>query len=165
MAFSVLYTIKDAKAESSTCEINVPDNLTLANLSIFAQQMALLIGPLITGAITRIGVALSVDLPGGLDLTPNVGSDVEEGAKFQFRTAGGYYTGLRIPTFSEALISPTGKEVDTEDTDVAAFVAAMISGIDLTGAGGTGTVAPTDKREDDVVSLEFAKEQFVRSRS
>lgn len=164
MAFSVLYSIVDAKNEVSTCEVNVPAAITFANVGIFAAQMALLINPIITGAITRIGVAFTVTLPGGLRTTPVAGSDVEEGAKFQFRTAGNFFTGLRLPTFDETLIQSNSRAIDLEDADVAAFIDAMTDGIDLTGAGGTGTPQPCDKREADIVALSFAREQFLSSR-
>lgn len=166
-AYSVIFSFRDAKGKTSTTEVNVPTGLTLANMTIFAQEMGKLIDPLISGVITRIGVAISVALPAGLDASPVSTSDVEEGGKFQFSTAGGYYTGLRIPTWLESLVSSGSDDINTVDTDVAAFVTAMISGIDLTTAtpvAGTGTVTPTDGRGDDITALVNAKEQFVASR-
>lgn len=166
-AYSVIFSFRDAKGKSSTTEVNIPTGLTLANMTIFAQEMAKLIDPLITGVITRIGLAINIALPAGLAANPLSTSDVEEGGKFQFSTAGGYYTGLRIPTWMESLVSAGSDDINTLDADVAAFVAAMMSGIDLTTAtpvAGTGTVTPTDGRGDDITALVNAKEQFVNSR-
>lgn len=163
-SFGILYTITDAKGKASTTVINVAGTESLADVRIFAQQAALLINDLITGAITRIGIALTVDLPGGLRVSPLAGADVEEGARFQFRTDGGNFTGMRIPTFAEALIASAGTSVDTTDTDVAAFVTAMTDGIELSGLGGSGNVSPTDSREEDVVALSTAVESFMSSR-
>lgn len=166
-AYSVIYSFVDAKGETSTTEVNVPTGLTLANMTIFAQEMAKLINPLVNGVITRIGLAISIALPSGIRTVAVSTSDVEEGGKFQFRTAGGYYTGLRLPTLNETLVSAGSKDINTLDTSVAAFIAAMLTGIDLTTAtptAGTGTVAPTDGRGDDITALVTAKEQFVKSR-
>jgi hypothetical protein len=164
MAFTVLYTIRDGKGEQSTTEVNVPSSLTLSQVTTFAGQMASLIDDLISGAITRIGVALLVDLPVGLKSTPANTSDVEEGARFQFRTDGGFFTSMRIPTFLESLINAGSKDVDLTDTAVAAFVNAMEDGIDPDAGGPQPPIPPCDKREEDIVSLDFAREQFLSSR-
>lgn len=166
-AYGIVVSFEDAKGKQSTTMVNVPTGITLANLTIFAQEMVKLIDAQITGIITRVGLAVTFALPSGINVSPNSISDVEEGGYFNFRTAGGYRTSMRVPTFNESLISPGSSDIDTSDPDVAAFVSAMISGIDLTAAtpvAGTGTVTPTDSRGDDVVALVDAKEQFVNSR-
>lgn len=166
-AVGIVVSFEDAKGKQSTTIVNVPTGLTLANLIIFGQEMAKLIDAQINGIVTRLGIAITIPLPTGINVSPNSISDVEEGGYFNFRTAGGYRTSMRIPTYIESLISPGGSDIDTSDPDVAAFVSAMISGIDLTAAtpvAGTGTVTPTDSRGDDVVALVDAKEQFVNSR-
>lgn len=163
-SISLIYSVKDAKNESSTFEVHIPSATSLANATIFAQQMALLIAPLLKGFISRIGIVFSVALPGGIATTADADSDVEEGARLQARTAGGFNTGFRLATFDEAFIAPGGTAVDTEDEDVAALVAAMISGIALGGVGGTGTVSPSDGRDDDITSVTSFKEDFQSSR-
>ena len=164
MAWTILYSITDEKAKVSTTEVKLPSATTHADVVIFAQEMASLIDPLITGAITRIGITQEVALPSGLSASTAANSDVEEGAKFQFRTNGGFYTSLRLATFDEANIVAGGREVDQTDADVAAFITAMTTGIDLTGAGGSGVVQPSDHRDDDVTALDFARELFLSSR-
>lgn len=156
MALAILYSIQDAKGQTSTMEINIPTATTLANATTFAQAMAGLLNAVTTGAITRIGVVLSVALPGGIRTGALTNSDVEEGARFQFRTALGNLTATRVPTFLETLIASNSRAVDLEDTDVAAFVTAMEDGI--------GGVTPTDKRGEDVAALTSAREQFQSSR-
>lgn len=156
MAFSIIYSIVDAKNETSTMEISLPTATTLADVTDFAQAMAGLLNAVITGAIRRIGVVLSVALPGGLRGGALTGSDVEEGAKFQFLTALGNYTSFRVPTFDEDLIQSNSRAVDIEDAAVAALITAMEDGID--------DVEPCDKREEDVIALSFAREQFLSSR-
>lgn len=164
MGFTILYSIQDEKGKVSTTEVKLPGATAYADVQIFAAQMAPLIDALVTGGITRIGITENVALPAGLTTAPAANSDVEEGGKFQFRTDGGYFTGLRLPTFDESLVNTGSRDINLEDTDVAAFVNAMKTGIDLSGAGGSGTIQPSDYRDDDIVSLEFAREQFQSSR-
>lgn len=164
MAFVILYSIQDEKGSTSTTEVNIPGVTAFTDAVLFAQEMGKLINDLITGAITRIGIAFIVDLPAGLRAAPTALSDVEEGARFQFATANNFYTGLRLPTFAEGNIVAGTQTVDEVDADVTAFVTAMVSGIDLTGVGGSGTIQPCDKREEDVTRLETAREQFLSSR-
>jgi len=164
LALVGIITIKDAKGKSATTEFNFPSSVTMANAKIFAQQMALLYDAVTKGVITRIGVAVLASLPGALKASADADSDVEEGARFQFRTDGGFMTGFRIPTFDEAKILSGTKQVDLADTDVAALVAAYEDGLSLVAAGGSGTVQPTDKREDPVNVLDTALEQFTASR-
>lgn len=164
MAFAVIYSIRDEKGANSLMEVKVPSGTSFTDVAIFAQQMAPLINSLITGAITRIGVAFTVGLPGGLRAAPAAGSDVEEGGRFQFRTSLGNFTSTRIPTFDEQFVVAGTQEVDLTDAAVLAFVNSMLSGIDITGAGGSGIVEPSDSRDEDITALEFAREQFQSSR-
>lgn len=165
MGFSIIYSIKDAKGAVSSTEINVPASVAFADIALFAAAMATLINPLITGVITRIGVAFTLALPAGLRATATAGSDVEEGARFQWRTANGFFAGNRIPTLDESKVVAGTRVIDLADSDVAAFVTAMTSGIDTTAVGGSGTVAPSDSREEDLIALESAVEQFLSSRN
>lgn len=162
MTWSVLISITDEKAKTSTTQANVPAATTAADAELFAQQLALLIDPLITGAITRVGISKSVPLPGGLTAAAAANSDVEEGARFQFRTVNGFYSAMRLATFDEANIQAGSRAVDL--TAAAAFTTAMVDGIDITGVGGSGTIQPCDQRDEDLTALEFAREQFLSSR-
>lgn len=164
VAIGIVYSIRDEKGATSLMQVNAPSGTSLTDVAIFAQQMAPLIEALITGAITRIGLALTIGLPAGLRGSPLSGSDVEEGGRFQFRTSLGNYTSVRVPTFDESKIVAGSAEVDTTDADVLAFINSMLSGIDITGAGGSGIVEPSDTRDEDVAALEFAREQFQSSR-
>jgi voltage-gated potassium channel Kch len=164
MALSVIYTFNDAKNKNSFTEVPIPIGTTLANAVIFAQQMALLIDAVITGRIARIGIAATVALPGGIAGIAGANSDVEEGALFQYRTALGFHKSMRLPTFNEALIVPASNVVLLTDADVVAFNTAMTAGINLGAFGGTGTVSPCTPREEDLVALDFAVEDFQNSR-
>lgn len=80
---------------------------------------------------------------------------MENGALFIY-DAGAYTFRHRVPTFLQSLISPTSRDVDTEDEDVAALIAAMTTGLDGT--------APCEHRETDIDALKSARELFQRSR-
>jgi hypothetical protein len=164
MGFSVLYSVLDAKGQSSTMEVNVPSSVTFANIVLFASEVAKLIHPLMTGQITRIGVAFTVALPAGLRAAPLANSDVEEGARFQFGTSGGFYTATRIPTIDESIILPGTRQVNTANAAVAALVTALRDGLNLVPVGGTATVSASDSRGEDITSLASAVEMFQASR-
>lgn len=154
------YTIQDGKGEASSTEINFPGTLLAATAAQAAVNFGELIEEMIDGSITRVSLVLGVETD-SFNPSPATDSDVEEGGRFQFRTAGGFYTALRIPTLKESLISTGSQAVDTSTPEVAAFVEAMTDGIEL--APGT-FVLPCDKRGDDVTALSSAREQFVSSR-
>lgn len=164
-ALGIVFSFQDRKGANSTTIINIPSGTTMPDAILFAQEMAQLIDPLITGVINRVGISLTVDISGlGLNTTPDDDADVEEGAFFQFLTNGGFRTSNRIPTFDELKVTVGGTDVNQVDADVAAFLAAMESGINLIPSGGSGTVSPTDARDDDIVSTSIAKEAFQSSR-
>ncbi len=164
-ALGLTFTFADRKGKNSTTIINIPSNTAMPDAIIFGQQMALLIDPLITGTIQRVGVALTVDISGlGLNTVAADAADVEEGGFFQFLTNGGFRTSNRIPTFDEAKVTVGGTDINQVDTDVAAFLTAMESGLDLVPSGGSGVVSPTDGRDDDITSTEVAREAFQSSR-
>ena len=159
------FTIEDEKRQVSTVEIPLPDSVGLANIPYAVQAVGDLLEPLIQGRIRAAGARVEVDTSGfGWSAVAGVAADVQEGARFVFRTVNGFLKSLRLPTFNESLIVATTDNVDTTDTDVAAFTAAMTSGVDLTGVGGTGTAAPADYRGEDITAFVSAKENFTRSR-
>lgn len=165
MGFEVLYSIVDGKGKQSTTEINLPGALSITEGITFAVEMAKLIDPLIRGAITRIGLAFLVDLPSsGIKSAPIADSDVEEGARFQFRTENGFQTGMRIPTFNEAKVNVGSDTVDISDAQVASFINAMLTGIDIDPSPTEQLVRPTDKRGELLTLLNFAREAFQSSR-
>lgn len=163
MPQTILFTIQDAKGVISTTEMNVPDTVGPEQLLEFANAYAILLDPLIAGAITRIGIVQTVPVPGSVKASAEANSDVEEGARFQFRTENGFYTSMRLPTFRESFIIAGSNKVNTAATEVASYVTAMVTGLATPVAG--GTVTPSDKRGEDIIALSNAVEQFVSSRS
>lgn len=156
MPLTAVFTIRDAKGAKSTVEVNL-DVATIANAQTFITAFAPLVDALILGVIERVGICASATLPGGLRTTPTLGSDVEEGARFQYQTAGGFHTGLRLPTFNEAFLVDGTQRVDTADAAVIAFNTAMEDGL--------ATFEPSDYRGDDIINLRSALESFQKTRA
>lgn len=148
-----------------TCEIN-PET-SFANLTNAVEAFALLVEPLIMGQIVGAGFTIEVPVNGVIvGAAADVFADVQEKAVFAFRTINGHLKRISIPTFNEVFFSGggAGSTVDITEPDVAAFVDAMIDGIDLAASGGLGLVQVVDTRDEDVVLLESATQLFVNRR-
>lgn len=119
--------------------------------------------PIIDGEITYA----QWTIPVGFDFTPQTAdpnSDVEEGALFQFETAEGFATKVRIPTFKEALLVAGSALVDLTAGAVQDFVNTIIDGPDALAGIPEDRINMTDNRGADITVLRFAKEMFTRSR-
>lgn len=163
-AINIQYSFQDEAGKSSSTSINIPSATTAANAAFAAQAAALLIDEMTDAKITGISITLPVTLPAALKDDPIDGARVNAGIRFQWNTAGGYLTACRIPARKEALVLDGTDVVDESATAVANFIAEMTAGLDLTAVSGTGTVAPSDTRGDDIVSLDEAVESFTSSR-
>lgn len=155
---TIIWGVKDGAGKKSSFEINLPTGLTIAAITTFATSMTPLILALINGGLVSVGVSINLDeILGVGDGTAAINSDVEEGARFQFETNGGYPTSLRLPTFDEAKLLPGTNQVNQVDVDVIAFNLAMLTGI--------GATSPCDKRGDDITGITFEREDFQSSRA
>lgn len=159
------FTVADEKDAKSTIAIPLPDSVGLTNIAAAVQGFGSLLEPLIQGQILTAGARVEVDISGfGWSGVAGLNSDVEEGARFVFRSVTSLLKSLRLPTFNESKFNAQSADVDLTDTDVAAFATAMTAGLDLTGTGGTGTASPVNIHGDDLDELVSAKENFTRSR-
>lgn len=154
------YTIEDAKGESSSFRVNFPDSTDIAILKTFAGSTAAMIDDLIKGRITDISIGMSVSLPSGIKTAADSTSDVQEGARFNWRTALGTLTQFRIPTFDEAYITAGTSNVDTGSPGVGEFRDRIISGQTV----GLINVSPSDDRGESITALDSARESFTKSR-
>lgn len=163
MAYNVTYSVRgEAAKDVSKMSVNIIDTETHADAVIAAQQLWVLIEPLIDGALTAITLSESVELPDGYRTTPIDGARTKAGMKFSFRTSENNPTYVRIPTRKETMIVDGSEDVDISvgNTVMTAFLAAMTAGIDLSGDGGTGTTRFTDTRDELIDHLYSAVEDF-----
>lgn len=158
----ITWSIQDAKGKVSVTKMNFPDTATVADLSTFAVSMATALNDVIQGKIVSAGIGFEVDLSGAtIRSAPLSTSDIEEGARFIWRSAIGAITQFRLPTFDEAKMLSGTQQVDLADTDVDAIHDAVVTGFGV----GAGYVHPSDDHGEDIVSLESARESFTSSRN
>mgnify|MGYP000854486232 CR=1 FL=1 len=159
MPISVVYTVSDAKGDQSTFTIPIPDATSPADMVEFAQDMAELLEPLINGTLRDVHILLPVTfIPWAV---PAAISDIQEKARFVFRTVNGFVKSLSLPAVIENIFSTNTRQVDLTNTDVSAFVAGMVDGLTLSS---TETVEPVDVRGEDLTELEAAIEAWGKSR-
>lgn len=158
---SLFYGIQDAKGANSTFRIKFPTSTDIAILKDFARTTGTMVDNLIKGLITDVSIGIGVEsLPTTWKAAPLPDSDVEEGARFSWRTLVGSITGFRIPTFDEAHIVDGTREVDLADAAVDTFVDRITAGY----TGGLINVSPSDDREEDIEALVEARESFTSTR-
>lgn len=162
-AVSINITLEDEKKETSVAAVHLPASTTVAQAQDHAEYVADLIDDMTGCRIINVGLSYDVpyDSDASLKLVAAAGSDVQEGARFGFRTAGGYSSKIRIPGFLETLMISATLEVDQTDTIIQDFVGYMLAGNDATP---TLVGDPTDYRGDDLVSLAYAVDAFQKSR-
>jgi len=150
--FLITYGFQDLNGTKQRAEVAVPrGTLTLAQIELFAQNLGALIDPITSAFITDINLNIGVDLPVGYKDTAAALSLVERGALFTFNADDTEYkTAVRIPAFVPTLFS--GKSVNQAGPGVGEFIGAMNAGL----AGGGATPQPSDKWENDILSLSKA---------
>lgn len=158
LAVSVRIDIVDAKGKSSFTKIRVPTGFSITDYGDFALGMAQLIADISTGRITNVSFCISLDLAGAVLKSVASGlSDIAQKALFGFSTAAtGFRTKMKVPAISELKVVAGSDNLDLVDADVSAFVSAMEIGI----ATSEGTVQPTDMRQYDITTLDYAREFF-----
>lgn len=162
LAVTLRVQVQDSKGKASFTKIRVPTGFSIPNYIEFAQGMLQLIANMQVGVITSASITFALDLTGlGLKVIAGVLSDTAQKGYFAFASAvTGFFKRFRVPTFREDLVAVGSDAIDTSAPEVAAFVAAMESGIVVTG----GTIAPVTEREQDLVALTDAREVFRRKR-
>jgi len=160
LAVSIRFDFQDQKGKTSFTKVRVPNGFSIAQYSEFTVAMGQLLANLSSARVTRASFCVGLDLSGSTIKAVASGiSDIAQKAILGFSTAvTGFRTKLKLPAFSETKIITGSDAVDEADLDIAAFVTAMENGIVVTG----GTVSPTDIRENDIVSTDYAREFFRR---
>lgn len=160
MPTEIFVVIADRQGEESRVTIPFPptvDDLTSAQA--IADLIMATIDPLVYGKIVGAGVSFSLEVDAvvlGIKTAANILADVRDKARFGFISSGaaGLFTKtLTLPTYNETYTLDTTKNLDLADPDVDLFVDSMINGFGL-----VAPPEPTDSREYDLISLDYAKE-------
>jgi hypothetical protein len=158
LTHEIFIQFRDADGDVTTRSWEVPNSVAITDVPILAAELMDLMVPLINGTIVKAGYTAEVTVP---VLVAQALSDVQELLAVGARTTNGFLKRMHLPTIDEAKVFlPGSKEADLADADVLAYTTALISGIDLTGAGGSGTVQFSDGRGEDLTSIEYAVEAF-----
>jgi len=160
LAVSLRFDIQDGSGKKSFTKIHVPLGFAISDYLEFAVSMAQIIADLNNGIVTRAGLCIGLDLSTAtLKTDADYDSDVTDKGAFGFDTSAlGFYKNMFIPTLDELKVVDNTDTIDVLDTDVQAFLGAMLDGIVVTG----GTIQPTDWRGNDITAVRYNKEQFRR---
>lgn len=158
IAVSIRYDFIDDKGKTSFTKIRIPQGLTIAQYTGFAQGMAQLLADISFARITSASICIAIDLSTAtIKAVAQATSDIAEKAYFAFNTAvNGIRKRLRLPSFSEAFVLQGTDAIDENDPLISAFVDAMEVGITTPG----GVIAPVDSRLNDLTTLREAREVF-----
>lgn len=152
--------IQDRSGDKGSTSLWLPDAATIANVTTFAVAWATALNDIITGKILGIWLYNLLSVAPLTDNTLQPAADVEHAAKFKFRTVNNKPVMVILPAVDEDVIAAySSDELDQSDTQTAAFIAAMTSGIAVTG----GTIAPCDVGEGSIAAVVFARESFKNS--
>jgi len=132
----------------------LPAATTLAQAQGFLTQFAPLVDVITDGVIVEAEVSFPLTLPGGLKTTPNAGGTVHRGGLFGYDNASPYKWSQYIASLLPADL--IGDAVNIGDTDVAAYITAMESGLTVSGT----PIQPTNQYDDDLTTNVSAVEAF-----
>lgn len=153
--FNISYSLQDADGNVNSFAVKVPaGSLTLAEIEGFAQQLAPIVDDVTDAQIVDMAIGLNAALPGGLKSSPVANSNNQEGGLISFNTDGPYKYSYRVPAWYQAGFS--GAEINQSETNAAAFITAMLSGLDVSGT----QVIPSDAYENDLTSVARAYKSF-----
>lgn len=162
LAVAIRFDFQDEKGKTSFTKVRIPTTFSIGTVTAFAIALGQLISNISQCQITNISTTFAISLSGlSLKASASALADIAQKGYFAFRSAvTGFIKRLRIPTFDENNINAGSDTIDTLDTNVAAFITAMESGIAVTAA----TISPTTERMQDLTALDQAYEVFRRKR-
>lgn len=153
LAVTISFTFRDQKGKSSTTDIKVPVGFTIPEYIDAAQRLATVLVNNTLALLTQVEVCL------GLNVTPPAtvplaNSDVQEKAQFVFNAANNLNYVMQIPTLDESVLVAGSDLIDQTNVGVAAMITLM--------EDGDGTIVPVNNRDQDIVSIDYARELFRR---
>lgn len=151
MADSLLSVkVRDDAGKSKTVPVFFTSSVTPANIQTFATAFIPLLDDVVDGVVESASLTLDITVPSGIKTDPVTDSTVRRGGVFSFDNPSRYNWSLYVPSFSLAKI--TAGQIDPAETDVAAFLAAYV-----TGAGG---FTPSNGLGLDLTAVLTAAESF-----
>jgi len=159
LTFGVTYTFVDDSGDTATTTVDVPTSFTLAQYTEFVRGMASFIDDIVSGLVLSAELSINISMSTLTGNTVGAGSDVEETNHYIFTTAAGRRVSVNVPGTDETDVSPNSDDLNQIDTQQAAFITAMLSGVSVTG----GTIIPCDVDSEDLTSLVTARETFRAS--
>jgi len=150
------YTLLDAKGKKATTGVKIDSaSYTLAQIAEFASEFGDLLDNITECKVIECTAYISLTPGASLKASPVAGSDVEEGGLFTFSVAGSAYVeSINVPGLVQGKFTNT--VVNTADTDIDAFVDAIVVGLDATGT----TVVPLNKWGLNIGALISAVKKF-----
>lgn len=161
VAVAFRFDFVDAKGKTSFTKINVPNGFSIAQYTEGVQAFAQLLANISTAQMTRASFVVSLDLSSATIKAVASGlSDIAQKALVGFSTVvARLRTKVKLPALSETKVNVGSDTLNQADPDVAAFLSAMENGIVVTG----GTISPTDLRENDIATTDYARELFRKT--
>ena len=165
MAITIFYTISDGSIPAHVSKMEFPLHASTSFDNAVAAVEAIwnLVNPLTSGRLVSAGFSVEADIAGFTNPVAQVLADIQERAHFVFRTVNGFLKRFGVPEVAESIFGSGGAAdtVDTANPDVAAFVAAMETGVNILPAG---LVTVTDRRGENLEVLESAVEAWGKTR-
>jgi hypothetical protein len=160
MAIEIVYEVEDRSGTMGSTSVRVAGTPTVVQLNGFGAGFATALNNIIGGVIRAAAAFFRADVSGITGNVASSASDVEHIAKFEFLTTGGNRMKVNVPAMDSNIIGGIGSDtLDQLNPQVAAFTAAMINGINVTGA----VIQPCDIGEDSLTDVIFAREAFRNS--
>jgi len=151
--------IQDADGDQASFMVHVGTGLTLTQYTEGIRALAQLVDPLVGGIIALASFVTGVDISALTSNSATATSDVEEIGSFKFTSSAGFPVIVNVPGINELYVAAGSDEMNQAEPDIAAFITMMTSGIAVTG----GTIIPCDVAEFDLVTLDYARENFRAS--
>ena len=142
----------DALSKKKDNLVFLPSTLTLANVQTYLTAFAPLLDAITDGQIVGASIAFGLTLPGGLKSGPVADSDARMAWRASFGNASRFKWGNYVPAIAAS--KRAGGIVDPTDTDISAYLNAMITGL--------STFQPTNGYGDDLTSFARGKISLLK---
>ena len=131
------FKIVDSEGNSKTTLLPIPTGQTVANVTAYAQAMALDIGVVTGGELTDITWTTNIALPGGMEAGhPITGDLIETGAELLMDSGQRYHPSFYIPAIQNDKLQ--GKTIIV-DADVVALHEQLVATVNtITATDGMG---------------------------